>query len=300
MTRPGPSGSGLARRPLLWGGIFSGLGSASAILVSGRLFSVFTPQSLLRATPTSSFVLAALTGATVWVLAATLLRLPVSTTHAILGAIAVQAAYLFGVSNLEWNFLFWRVLLPLVAGPFAALFGAYLLDRLTHRQQAPQSGSPGRIGKTHWGSAAATAYARGINDAPKMAALGAFFLLGRPQVATWLPYLVVAVAVVVGSMVLGHRVAGTLLGRAEPLEHAQRFKAGVATAALVSAGAYFGAPLSTTHVSEGARAGVGGGGKFLRSALRSIILAWALTLPASGLLAIAASIYGPKLWSLLP
>src|SRR5438046_3133594 len=41
-------GGKTSRRPLLWGGFFSSLGSVSAVLISGRLFSVFTPQSILR------------------------------------------------------------------------------------------------------------------------------------------------------------------------------------------------------------------------------------------------------------
>src|SRR5437879_11347789 len=102
---PGPSGSSPKRKPLIWGGFFTGVGSVSAILISGRLFTVFTPQSLLRATPESSFVLAALAGATLWILAATLLRLPVSSTHAIVGAIVLLAIYLFGVSVVHWEFL---------------------------------------------------------------------------------------------------------------------------------------------------------------------------------------------------
>jgi len=46
--------------PLIWGGLFTGLGSLSAILISVRLFSAFTPQSFLQTTPGSSFILAAL------------------------------------------------------------------------------------------------------------------------------------------------------------------------------------------------------------------------------------------------
>jgi len=39
------------------GRLFTGVGSVTAILISGRLFSVFTPQSLLHTTPEYTFVL---------------------------------------------------------------------------------------------------------------------------------------------------------------------------------------------------------------------------------------------------
>ena len=284
--------------PLVWGGIFSGLGSVAAILISVRLFSAFTPQSFLQTAPGSSFILAALAGAAAWILLATLLRIQVSTTHAIVGAIIVQAVYLLGASSLQWDFLIWRILLPLAAGPFAAFIGVYVLSRLSHRRGAEASEtSSGRVGIADWGSAAGVAFARGVNDAPKMAALGTFLLLGTPEDTVWLPYVIVGVAVVAGSLVWGDRVAKTLIGHT-PQQRGHRLKAHAATAVLISAGAYFGDAFSTTHVSDGAAAGHHGkkGRQFLRSALRGMATAWMVTLPMAGLFAIAASILGARFW----
>src|SRR3989442_9168762 len=121
MTDPETSTFRPRYSPLIWGGLFSGLGSVAAIVISVRLFSAFTPQSFLQTAPGSSFILAALAGAAAWILLSTLLRIQVSTTHAIVGAIIVQAVYLFGRSSLQWSFLIWRILLPLAAGPFFPL-----------------------------------------------------------------------------------------------------------------------------------------------------------------------------------
>src|SRR6266446_1513533 len=87
--------------PLVWGGLFTGLGILSAIIISVRLFSAFTPQSFLQSAPGSSFILAALVGAAAWSLLATLLRIQGSTPHAIVGAIILQAVDLFGSSGLQ-------------------------------------------------------------------------------------------------------------------------------------------------------------------------------------------------------
>ncbi len=284
--------------PLIWGGLFSGLGSILAIIISVRLFSAFTPQSFFQTTPGFSFILAALVGAASWILIATLLRIQVSTTHAIVGAIIVQAIYLLGASSLEWTFLIWRILLPLAAGPFVALFGVYIISRLFRKRDTEvDEPSSRRLGMADWGSAAGVAFARGVNDAPKMAALGAFLLLGTSEDGVLLPYIVVGVAVVAGSLVWGDRVAKTLIGHT-PLHRGHRLKAHAATAVLVSAGSYFGDAFSTTHVSEGAAAGHHGkkGRQFLGSALRGMALAWMVTLPAAGLLAIVASILGTRFW----
>ena len=210
----------------------------------------------------------------------------------------MQAIFLFGSSGLQWSFLIWRILLPLAAGPFAALLGVYIISRLSHRREGEADDvSSRRVGLADWGSSAGVAFARGINDAPKMAALGTFLLLGTPQDTIWLPYVVVGVAVVAGSLVWGDRVAKTLIGRT-PQHRGHRLKAHAATAFLVSAGAYFGDAFSTTHVSDGAAAGHQGkkGRQFLRSALRGMATAWVVTLPLAGLFAIAASILGAGIW----
>jgi inorganic phosphate transporter, PiT family len=296
MSTPGP-GARLGRRPLLWGGFFSGLGGISAILISGRLLTVFTPQSILTTTPDSSFILAILAAATIWILMATLFRFPVSTTHTILGAVLFEAIYLFGISSLKLDYLAIRVLLPLAGGPLAALVGVNILGRLTRKRKSDEKKIPKWAGISHWGSAAATAYARGINDAPKMAALGAFFFIAGSVDATWIPYSIVAAAILVGSLVLGHRVALTLMPRVASLslDHIQRLQSSLATAALVSAGAYLGAPLSTTHVHAGSIAGIGGRKEVIISALRGMVLPWLVTLPAAGLLAITIAFLGARL-----
>src|SRR5881275_1976693 len=255
MTDPETSTFRPRYSPLIWGGLFTGLGSLSAILISIRLFSAFAPQSFLQTAPGSSFILAALAGAASWILIATLLRIQVSTTHAIVGAIIVQAIYLLGASSLEWTFLIWRILLPLAAGPFVALFGVYIISRLFRKRDTEvDEPSSRRLGMADWGSAAGVAFARGVNDAPKMAALGAFLLLGTSEDGVLLPYIVVGVAVVAGSLVWGDRLAKTLIGHT-PLQRGHRLKAHGATALLVSAGSYFGDAFSTTNVSEGANAG---------------------------------------------
>jgi phosphate/sulfate permease len=284
--------------PLIWGGLFSGLGSIAAILISVRLFSAFTPQSFLQSAPGLSFIISALVGAAVWIVIATIARIQVSTTHAVVGAIIIQAVYLLGTSSLEWGFVIWRVLLPLAAGPFLALFGVYIISKISHRHPAQtEQAGPTRAGVADWTAAAGVAFARGINDAPKMAALGAFLLLGTPQDTIWLPYTVVAIAVVIGSLVWGDRVARTLIGHT-PQHRGHRLRAHAATAVLVSAGAYFGDAFSTTHVSDAAAAGHHKKGRqFLGPALRGMATAWIITLPMAGLLAIAASILGAGLWA---
>src|SRR5947209_18124016 len=118
---------------------------------------VTTPTSRTRNTTVSYIILAVPIGDTIWILIATLFRLPVSTTHTILGAVLLQGIFLFGVSSLKLDFLAIRVLLPLAAGRFVALMALRLLGRLTGRPQAADKKNPGLEKVSHWVSAATTA-----------------------------------------------------------------------------------------------------------------------------------------------
>jgi PiT family inorganic phosphate transporter len=95
-------------------------------------------------------------------------------------------------------------------------------------------------------------------------------------------------AMVAGSLYGGLRVTRTLAERVTKLDHQEGFAANLVTAVLVGLGAWQGLPLSTTHVSTGAIIGAG----LNRSravewrTVRSLALAWIVTLPMAGLLAI--------------
>lgn len=279
------------RRAVFWGAFFSGVGSMAALLVSGLLFLIFT-QDLVSFPLGPSFALAVLVGATVWIVAGTVLRIPVSSTQTIIGAIVFLLLYLYGTSRLQWNVLVVRVLLPMAASPFLALLATYIFQKLARGRSATSEMSPEKVKMLHWGTAALTSFARGINDAPKMVALGFFLLPVASQGSLWIPYAFVSFAIFIGSMSFGRKFTQSLVTKEERLDNDQRLRAGLTTAALVGAGAIFGAPISTTHVAAGAKAGARADEReVLWNTTRNIVLAWAVTFPVAGLLAILSSIF---------
>ncbi len=288
------------RKALVWGGLFSALGSVTAVLIATQLLSTFT-SVLLTPTPENRFILAALTGTALWIIGATLLRLPVSLTHAIIGSILIQATYLYGLAHLDWTNVIIRVFLPLAGVPIAAFLLTYLVHKVRRERpaqlaqpaqpaQLQPAKKPGRtISLIHWLITAATAYARGINDAPKMVALAIIILPLSLKTQNWTPYAIVGLGAFAGSVIWGHWVTQTLVGRLVHMTKDKHIAAGVATAVLVSVGAVLGAPLSSTHIHNGATAGISGGRReHLQTALASSLLAWFVTLPAAGLLSIGA------------
>lgn len=150
------------------------------------------------------------------------------------------------------------------------------------------------LDKLHWLTSGATAFARGLNDAPKLAALigATLYLFGDARseaTPLWLIFAVVAVGMIVGSLVAGWRVTEVLATKVTKINHQDGFVANGIAAALVTAGAVYGLPMSTTHVTSGAIFGAGAlRGTLNTRLLREILLAWIVTLPGAGLLGMGA------------
>jgi PiT family inorganic phosphate transporter len=128
----------------------------------------------------------------------------------------------------------------------------------------------------HFLSAGAVSFARGLNDTPKIVALG----LAAGELGTEWSIGFVAVAMAAGGLLSARRVAETVSKRITAMEPDQGFLANLVTSFLVICASAWGMPVSTTHVSCGALFGIGvarGGAHW--ATIRAIVLAWFLTLP---------------------
>lgn len=139
----------------------------------------------------------------------------------------------------------------------------------------------------HWLSAGTASFARGLNDAPKIAALA----LGAGALGTGLPvsyaFLLVALAMGAGSIIAGLKVTKTLSEKVTPMTVQEGFAANLTTSILVTIASRFGMPVSTTHVSSGAIIGIGirHGTKSVKWKMVSeMIFGWIITLPITGFL----------------
>ncbi len=142
----------------------------------------------------------------------------------------------------------------------------------------------------HWLTSGATSLARGMNDAPKIVALvvAAATLDRSDTLPMPLLFAVVSAVMLGGSLVGGRRVTHVLAEEVTVMNAREGFIANLVTSMLVFVGATAGLAMSTTHVSSGGIAGAGAGrGSLDRRTLRSIALAWLVTLPAAALLGIA-------------
>ncbi|HSS44437.1 MAG TPA: inorganic phosphate transporter [Thermoanaerobaculia bacterium] len=328
-------GSGVSsfQTAVVWGTIWTVFGGLLAAAASQGLVATFSGKGFLaRPIEGTAFLSAVAIGAIAWVLFASRTGLPISTTHAIAGALAGAGLVAQGAAALHWSFLAKKVALPLALSPLlsvALIYAVFPLLRgavsrvetyclcLERRALIVENGaftvsvgsstvvapveecaaSPAvaarisAVDALHWFSSALTSLARGLNDTPKIAALGVVAAAGL-GISGFRFYLVVAVAMAGGSWIAGLRVTETLARRVTPMSPGEGFAANLVTTLLVGAASLAALPVSTTHVSSGSIIGIGlrRGVESVRwSTVRDMLLAWLVTLPVAAL--VAAGVY---------
>lgn len=157
------------------------------------------------------------------------------------------------------------------------------------------------LNQFHWLTSGAASLARGLNDAPKIAALvlAASAMSAGGSLRHQTVFALVTTAMVAGSVVAGFRVTQVLACKVTSMNHREGFWANAVTAALVGAGAVGGLPMSTTHVSASAIVATcteKGPGAVNRRTVRDMLLAWAVTVPGAAVLSVASYAGATLLW----
>lgn len=321
-------GSGLApyRTALAWATATTFLGSLAAAVVAQGLIAVFTGKDLvpdaLIAEP--AFMVAVVLGAAVTVLATAVLGIPISTTHALTGALVgaglAAAGSEISLPALGRNFVLPLAVSPLIpvaflgvvypasarvarflgpsrrdaglAGRVVAAFAGDAKACHAERDRAIAATKPGsavRAGAldvAHWASAGAVGFARGMNDTPKIVAIALAATAADVEVSIFL----VATAMAVGGLLHAWRVACTMSCRITSMSHGDGALANLVTSGVVIGASLLAMPVSTTHVSCGALFGLGAvKGRLNWRLTGGIFSAWVLTLPAAA--ACAAALY---------
>ena len=117
-------GSGITdyRSAIAWGTAWTMVGAALAAFVASAMIKTFSHGLVQTGTIIGAGVtLAVLTGAMAWVLFASRTGLPVSTTHALTGAIVGAGLVAFAGEGLIWPAIGKKIVLPLLVSPFLAL-----------------------------------------------------------------------------------------------------------------------------------------------------------------------------------
>lgn len=127
------AGAGVARYQgaIAWGTVTTLAGSLASLAVAPRLTTLFA-TGIVTHPLTPAFGLAVLAGALAWVGVATARRRPVSTTHAIVGAL-IGAGVVLGPGAVAWATLLPRLVTPLLGSVGASYLLSGLLNGLPPR-----------------------------------------------------------------------------------------------------------------------------------------------------------------------
>ena len=250
-------------------------------------------------------ILAALLSAIAWTVVCTWKGLPISVSHALIGALAGAALVQGGTQALIWKefgiIALFIVLSPLIGLAFGALNMIVTLWICRHR-------TPRSVDRIFRGlqlaSAAVYSLSHGLNDAQKTMGIIFALLISQPALRSWATHggnpdqlawwikMSCGGAIALGTYFGGWKVVHTLGNRVTKLKPVDGFCAETGGGVTILALSHFGIPVSTTHTITGSIFGVGAIRRF--SAVRwgvgyEIGAAWVLTLPVSA--GIAAGLY---------
>lgn len=235
--------------------------------------------------------------AVIWNVLTWRLGLPSSSGHALVGGLVGSALMADGVDAVNWGGLDgWRpvgvfgVLIALAVSPaigFAAGFGLARVAPRVLRRATRRVATPIRGGQ--WVMSAALSFGHGANDGQKaigviVALLVASGHLDAFAVPLWTK-LAGGAALTLGTAMGGWSIVRTIGRRIFHLRPLDGVISQTASTTVILASSYLGAPVSTTQVVASSVVGIGGGRRrwhHIRWAVvRSIGLAWLLTLPAT-------------------
>jgi PiT family inorganic phosphate transporter len=246
---------------------------------------------------TPMMMLAVLVGAIVWTYLCTHVGLPISVSHALVGAMVGAGLVKAGPSALVVSGLVKIVLFIVLAPLIGMALGAALIIAV---MWACRRAAPGPIDRwfrrLQLVSAALYSLGHGANDAQKTMGIIAVLLYSTGHlgdtfyVPAWVIFACYA-AIALGTLAGGWRVIETLGMRMSKLRPVDGFCAETAAASSILLSTFGGIPVSTTHTITGSIIGVGLPTKL--GAIRwgiayRIVWAWILTIPASALVAALA------------
>ena len=269
------------------------LGTAVASTVAGIV--TVQPDQVLP------IVCAALTGAVAWNGLTWWRGLPSSSGHALLGGLVGAALAGEGLTAVDWGGFngirpvgVLGVAAVLVITPIISFGLTFLVDRAARwssRRLTDRVRGPVRAGQ--WMMSQTLALTHGANDAQKAVGLVALVLVANGELAhlsapIWVELLCGA-ALTLGTATGGWRIVRTLGRRITLVRPLDALASETCSAGVLLASSLVGAPVSTSEIVASSVVGLGGGRRRWRHVrwrvVRSMIVAWLVTVPATALMA---------------
>lgn len=276
---------------------------AAALNIAGAFYSTKVAKTIGGSivdpeTVTQATILAALIGGIAWNTTMTLLGLPISASHALIGGLIGAAVAQGGVGILQMHGIT-LIFEAMLASPFFGLLAGFILMFILLRVFGGLSPTMANrvFRRLQLVSVSFMAFTHGTNDAQKAMGIITLSLVAGGHLQTlevpWWVVLISALAMGMGTWVGGWNVIKTLGVRMLRLEPIHGFAAETAAAAVLTIMARAGVPVSTTHTITASILGVGASRRL--SAVRwgvagKILYAWIFTLPGAGVVSYLSSL----------
>ena len=271
------------------------LGSRVTSTVAGGI----VPISSIDAHLVTLGCLSALFSAGLWVTCATFFRLPVSTSHSVVGAmlgfgICCALMGVIGFDEISWG-VFGKVVISWILSPLVGMALAFLIYKMVVRFIISRGDGEERLERGIFrylviASSCYQAFSFGSNDvANAIAPMSAVLGNTGGEVPTWI-LAFGGFGIVVGLSTWGYRVMMTLGERITELKPSRGFSADIACATTILVCSSFGMPVSTTHTIVGSVIGVGLARGFDAvdfGTVKSILYSWLATVPAAAVVSMA-------------
>ncbi|MDR1905353.1 MAG: inorganic phosphate transporter [Clostridiales bacterium] len=244
-----------------------------------------------------SFLFSGVLGSLLWCLFSAKIKLPVSTSHSLLGGISGAGVAAFGILPIDWNSIIIKIIFTAVAAPLVGFFVGYAIMKIVKRiaYKVPLS-SEGIIKKLQTVNIAILSSAISINNIQKP--LGVMILLFAASESTFagdnafLIILFSALALAFGACLGGTRIIHTVGKKIFKIKPVHSFLTQISVEAVIFAASSFGIPISAGQAVSSTVMGVGAADRFGSvnwSNSLKIFIFWVLTYPIT--FAIGATLY---------
>jgi PiT family inorganic phosphate transporter len=274
------------------------------LLVGAAVASTLTTVVTVPGEDAVRVIGAGLVGALAWNVASLWRGLPASSGHALVGGLVGAALMEAGTGAVRWGGFdgvrpvgVVGVLVSLAAAPVLAAGAGLVVLRLLRRllRRATRRLEPA-VRVAQRAGAAWLALVHGSNDAQKAAGVIAALLIagGEASGRSAPGWAVVgsSVALATGTTLGGWGIVRTVGRRIYPVRPLDSVASQASSASVILLASLLGAPVSTTQVVASSVVGVGGGRRRWRHVdwvvVREIAAAWAVTIPATGVMAALA------------
>jgi len=237
------------------------------------------------------FVICALLGGIGWNIITWIIKIPSSSSHALVGGIIGAGVAAYGFQSVLWQNIFVKVILAMFLSPVTGFIIGFLMIKLERRML--------KRGKTVWKSGIEglqkismlfLAISYGSNDSQKsmgMIGLGLAIAYGNSQLSipVW-TILGCAGALAAGTVFGGFNMIRTIGMNICKVQKMESCASQLATVCVLTVANITGAPISTTQVLTSSVMGVGSGKnpKYVNwGIVRKIGIAWVVTIPAAAL-----------------